>query len=660
LATVLGAVLTAESAAAAPYPPYIAADTDYLTALNYYRSMAGLSPVVEDASLMSGAANHSCYMLYNGIAHDEIPGRAGYTVDGDAAGNAGNVAVHSDVNASTKSFVDLWMTGPFHAIGVLRPNLQRVGYGECRNASTAAWHSGATLDVLHGLGPKAPQTAPILFPGNGTTTSLYKFVAESPNPISLCRWKANTLAGLPVIAMMPSTIKTRPTATFVGPNGKKVPVCVLTWRNTTGTAKAILKQANAVVVVPKAQLATGVQTVTIKFSRKNIVRWSFVVDPSAATAVVSPQSTSVIDPSSLGWEPITPARFVDSRSTIGATMLMANTIKRVRLTDRLGVPAGAPAVSGRISVVNTSGASQLTVWNCASPIPRTPTLTFAAGDLVSNSFAVPVDPQGYVCLSSTANADIVIDLYGYFSTAGTSRLAPVAPSRLLDTVAGVGVPVAPLAQGGTTELAPTGAPEGATGVQLSVTTIGATDGVAIVPCGATPLPPSATAAAGRTITSSLTVALSANGTICVTAPVAVDVAVDVVGFVAPTESGGFTPASPVRWMDSRLPYSPQMNGGTGGAKVAAGQVITLQVAGQRNVPATTKAVSVNVTAINGAVGGSVTVFACGTTPATNSVSGLGAKSVSNAVMVDLSPTGTLCVTATSATEVLIDLNGWWS
>lgn len=660
LATLLGVVLTAQPVAAAPNPPYIAADSGYLASVNYYRAMAGLGPVTEDATLMGGAANHSCYMLNNGIAHDEIPGRPGYTPEGDAAGNSGNVAVTSDINATTKSFVDLWMTGPFHAIGVLRPNLQRVGYGECRNQSTPSWRSGATLDVLHGLGPKVPQARPILFPGNGTTTSLYKFIAESPSPISLCRWKPSTLAGLPVIAMMPSTIKSRPSATFVGPNGKKVPVCVLTWRNTKGTARAILKQANAVVVVPKAQLATGVQTVTIKFSRKNIVRWSFIVDPSAATAVVSPQSTSAIDPSSLGWEPITPARFVDSRITVGATPLMANTIKRVKLADRLGVPAEALAVSGRVMVANTGGASQLTMWNCSNPMPKTPTLTFNAADLVSNSISVPLDPQGYVCVSSTANTDLVIDVYGYFTTTATSRLAAVAPARLLDTVAGVGVPVGPLGQGTTTELAVTSAPEGATGVQLNITTVGSSDGVIVAPCGVTPLASSAVAAPGRVLTTSYTVALSSNSTLCVTAPVTIDVTIDLVGFMAPAETGGFTAAAPVRWMDSRLTYSPQLNGGTGGAKVAAGQVITLQVAGQRNVPATATAVSVNVTAINGAVGGSVTVYACDTTPATVSVSGAGSKAISNAVMVNLSATGTLCVTTSSPTEVLVDLNGWWS
>lgn len=460
--------------------------------------------------------------------------------------------------------------------------------------------------------------------------------------------------------MMPSTIKTRPTATLVGPNGKKVPVCVLTWRNTTGTAKAILKQANAVIVVPKAQLATGVQTVTIKFSRKSIVKWSFTVDPSAATAVVSPMSTSAIGPSELGWQPITPARFVDSRSTIGATTLMANTIKRVRLVDRLGVPADASAVSGRITVTNTAGVSVLTLWNCANPMPRTPALTYLSADKVSDSFVVPLDPQGYVCLSANATTDIIIDLYGYYSPTASSRLSFVAPSRVLDTQTGVGAPLAPLAAGSTTELSFTGAPSEATGVQLNVTTRGSSAGVAVTPCGSTALPTDSVAVSGNVLTQSFTVGLSDSGTVCIDTPVAVDVAVDVVGYMVPTETGGFTLASPVRWMDNRMTYSPKMNGGTGGAKLAAGQVIKLQVAGQRNVPADATAVLVNIHAVNGVSGGTITLFACGTTPATTSVSGLSTKPLSNAVMVDLSSAGTLCVTASSPTDVLLDLNGWWS
>ena len=180
------ATLIASSAVAAnPTPSFIPQTADWLTTVNYYRAMAGLSPVVENPTMSAGAAAHSCYMLQNGIAHDELPGLPGYTTEGDAAGNASNVAVSSVINTSARSHVELWMSGPFHAIGVLRPNLQSTGFGKCDRGDTPVWHSGATLDVIRGLGPKAPRADPILFPGNGTTTNLDRFVVETPEPPGL-------------------------------------------------------------------------------------------------------------------------------------------------------------------------------------------------------------------------------------------------------------------------------------------------------------------------------------------------------------------------------------------------------------------------------------------------------------------------------------------
>lgn len=122
--------------AASPTPTYIPPTADWLTTVNYYRAMAGVSPVVEDANMSAGATAHSCYMLYNGISHDEVPGLTGYTPEGDAAGNSGNVAVSSVINTSARNHVELWMTGPFHAIGVLRPNLRSTGFGKCDLADT--------------------------------------------------------------------------------------------------------------------------------------------------------------------------------------------------------------------------------------------------------------------------------------------------------------------------------------------------------------------------------------------------------------------------------------------------------------------------------------------------------------------------------------------
>lgn len=134
--------LVATSNADAPDPPFISSDAPWLQSVNYFRQMAGLPAVVENAAWSAGDYNHACYMLQNGMSHDETPDKIGYTTDGDTAGNASNVAVNSTSGVPARDFVELWMTGPFHAIGVLRHNLRTVGYGQCENTSTPTWHSG--------------------------------------------------------------------------------------------------------------------------------------------------------------------------------------------------------------------------------------------------------------------------------------------------------------------------------------------------------------------------------------------------------------------------------------------------------------------------------------------------------------------------------------
>ena len=85
--------ISTAASASAPSPAFIPATADWLTTVNYYRAMAGLGSVVEDGSMSAGAAAHSCYMLYNGISHDETPGLEGYTPEGDHYRNKGKQAV---------------------------------------------------------------------------------------------------------------------------------------------------------------------------------------------------------------------------------------------------------------------------------------------------------------------------------------------------------------------------------------------------------------------------------------------------------------------------------------------------------------------------------------------------------------------------------------
>ena len=103
---VCSVITVAPAQATNPTPPFISAGADWLTTINYYRAMASLPPVVEDTSLSPGAYNHSCYMLLNDITHDEVPGAAGYTPEGDNAGNNGNVAVNSATGVSNSSGIN--------------------------------------------------------------------------------------------------------------------------------------------------------------------------------------------------------------------------------------------------------------------------------------------------------------------------------------------------------------------------------------------------------------------------------------------------------------------------------------------------------------------------------------------------------------------------
>ncbi|MGZ4740621.1 MAG: CAP domain-containing protein, partial [Ilumatobacteraceae bacterium] len=431
--------------AASPSPSFIPPTADWLTTVNYYRAMAGVGPVVEDPTMSDGAAKHSCYMLYNGISHDEVPGLTGYTTEGDAAGNNGNVAVSSVINTSDRSHVELWMTGPFHAIGVLRPNLVSTGFGRCDLANTPTWHSGATLDVIRGLGSAPRPSSPVLFPGNGTSTNLDRFVVETPNPLDYCGWTGP--AGLPIIAMMPEAAN-GPSASLSGPNGP-IDVCVLSAANTTGVAQQILQGDNAVIIVPRTVLPQGSYNVHAATTART-VNWSFTVDPAAAVGIAPVPVAQPTAPAT-GFAPLAPARIVDTRIPLGATRLAAGGITRIQVTGQGGVPADAKAVLTNATVTAPIAAGFLTLWNCSSARPEVSTLDFSTSQTVANTATIPLDGTGSFCAYSSTSADLVVDVGGYYSSSAGGRYTPLSPTRLMDSREGLGTP-ARLTGGRTVEL----------------------------------------------------------------------------------------------------------------------------------------------------------------------------------------------------------------
>lgn len=632
-------------------------DADWLGIVNTYRAMSGLAPVAAEPAWVDGAVAHSCYMLQNDISHGETAGRPGYTSAGNTAGLNGNVAVSGSVEADARSHIDLWMTGPFHAIGILRPTLARSAYGECEDAGAPRWRSGATLDVLRGLDPSIPRPAdPIVFPGNGATVPLYRFVVESPDPLAMCGWSGP--AGLPLIAMMPSRV-TAAGASLSGPDGP-IETCVLHAGNASHpTARSILDSDNAVVVVPRVQLSNGSYTATVD-TDAGAVSWSFNVDIGGSLDAEAPAkpaqrietTRSAGDP--VEFVPNAPYRLVDTRIGKGATRLTGGQTTRIAVAD-----PDVAAVSANFVAVGASAAGYLTAYNCTEERPTASMLGYRAGQAVANQSVVPLD-AGALCLFSKADVDVVIDVNGVYRGRDGTSFLPVQPERLFHSES-LGQPLA-AGEERAIDVIDDGAPAGVTAVALNITAVRpeAAGYVQVYPCGAPSSSEISTInyVAGDVRPNSAVVPVDGAGQVCVRSKVATDVIVDITGYFGEGELA-FQALVPVRMFDSR-DLQPELNPLTGGAPAGADQILRIPIAGLRGIPADARAVSVNLTATEAEAATYLTAFPCGDRPIASNVNATPADvSVANGAIVQLSPQGELCVYAKHAVNVVVDVNGVW-
>jgi hypothetical protein len=135
-----------------------------------------------------------------------------------------------------------------------------------------------------------------------------------------------------------------------------------------------------------------------------------------------------------------------------------------------------------------------------------------------------------------------------------------------------------------------------------------------------------------------------NGTICLTSSTAVDVRVEVVAYLA-GDGVGLQPIPATRAMDTRS-----------GAALAAGGTKSASPKAM-GVPAGTKAVTVTVTLLAAAAAGSIGVGACGGTPWILPFQAVQTQVFS--AVVRTTDSG-LCVSATSAVHVVLDVTGAWT
>lgn len=629
----------------------IPADADWLTTVNHYRAMSGLPAVKENSTWSKEASLHSCWMLYNGMAHDEAAGTYGYTTGGDAAGNSSNIAMHTLYDYPTRQAVELWMTGPFHALGMLRPGWHTTGYGECHFTNAPKGGAGFTLDVIRGVDWAAKITTPILYPGAEATVRTPAFISEHPDPRTACGWSTTRAVGLPLLALMPET-PTSVSASLTGPNGA-VTVCPLTQNspNLESLGQQLLASVNGVTVIPGAPLVNGRYTATVRTAART-VSWSFNVNTGyqgAATTLPATTTTAT----GTRFTAITPVRVASSVAGLKVGQIAANTVTPIQITGGT-VPAGSAAT---VTVTARSAANgYLTLYPCTS-VPPTNTVNFVANETTSNSATITLTAGGSTCVWATSATDITIDVTGVYGANG-SYLNVGTPQRLIDTRT-----TATRLAGGTARSIPVagraGVPTGTRAAVLNVTAVNpaAAGGLTVYPCGTRPATTALTFRGATNRSATVHTGLDLNGNMCVYATVATDIVVDVEGYYATTGMGTST-VTPIRLIDTRSRSTGGLNGMTGGGAAYAPFVREFILAADRGIPTAT-AVTLNVITVNPPAAGLLTVYACGTAPATPAISFPAGRVTANSVTIkvrDATWWKTLCVKTTSDTHVIVELS----
>lgn len=269
------------SPSATPFKPLPAA----LEEANRHRALAHLAPVTENEVWSRGDALHARYMVKNDEAgHSENPEKPFYSKEGDDAAKNGNVFVSSLADTDSRVPVNFWMTGTFHMVAILDPELRVSGFGEHREAG-GSWAYGATLEVGRGREALGDDFRfPVRYPEEGETLPNLTFGGnEFPDPLTSCPgYKAPT--GAPIVLMVGAGEKTPAvTASFlVDEKNGQYPHCLLdetryvnSNSSLQGTGRLVLGSRDAIVLLPRAPLKANLQYRVTIVESGNTHTWSF-------------------------------------------------------------------------------------------------------------------------------------------------------------------------------------------------------------------------------------------------------------------------------------------------------------------------------------------------------------------------------------------------
>ena len=321
---------SATSASAAPAAPLNEPFSSALARWNYYRTGAGVPPIVDDPELNLAAQHHAKYLVenhilaadaiiengrmiesaYNPSAHSESEGSPYYTVDGDKWASFSTIIRSDKILSSGAPLVDN-QAARVDSLAVVDPQLAAVGFGDfCEpgqcvgmivyrrglpKSQFLALYEGNSMD-WNGLLGDMPFTVarlrkPIEFPSSQMQfPSLADRVGEYPNPLTSCRGYSMPV-GVPIVLQLGAPMQgddVKVSSSSLSDDGVPIETCAFdgtSYANPDGYAQTMgrreLHAYGAVVVIPKSPLQPGHQYTVNIVADSQPYTWSFSIAPDA-------------------------------------------------------------------------------------------------------------------------------------------------------------------------------------------------------------------------------------------------------------------------------------------------------------------------------------------------------------------------------------------
>ncbi len=389
------------------------------------------------------------------------------------------------------------------------------------------------------------------------------------------------------------------------------------------------------------------------------------------------------------------------------TSIAAGGTENITVTGVDSIPITATAVVINVTAVNMTANGYLSIYPEGSTSPVVSSLNWTATSaMVTNLVTVPVNTtNGEITIENGGKEGtvyFVVDIEGYYAPPGSTPAGlynPAAPTRIADTrcsesplppnitssycasLPSANSPLSTIGAGQTenvTVIGVGGIPtSGVSAVVLNLTAIGHTKSgyLTAYPTGTTKaLVSTVNFNEAQTVPNRVIVKVGANGEISIYNNSGnTNFTVDVTGYytdgASSSQTGSlFNPVTPARILDTRCSELPQPSycasenlpsSNATLSAIQAGKSITIQVAGEANIPSDATAVVGNLTATGSSGGGYLTIYSGSTAATTSDVNFATGTAVANMVISELNFSGQLNIEASATVNALFDIFGWF-